>query len=1474
MNVKKPRLEIESLTNLSEDQETEGLDLQAGQTWTYPTNYSLREYQFNIIQEALLKNTLVSLPTGLGKTFIAAVVMYNFFRWYPKGKVIFMAPTKPLVKQQIDACYNITAIPKEATAELTGSKTPESRKNLWNEKRVFFITPQVLQNDLNILTELALNIKCIVIDEAHKAKGNHAYCEVLRKLIVQNKYFRVLALSATPGNNVNDVLEVINNLLIAHLEFRTDDSKDVVPYIFKRSLETVVVPLNEIIISVRDNYIKLLEKCTRFLIQHKVVMGNYINLTRGKIFMTMKNYQESNKQNRGQNYNEILKNLNICHTLYYAFELLLRHGLRSFLLFFEDRVDNFMLKDNVLLLNVLKQVRDYLGPSLNLQNLPDGSITGVPEGAKFGHPKFYMLRDITLEHFRQEINSETRVIVFCEYRETVMEAYGILSLSQPLIKPRIFMGKSSITQRQQLSVIRAFRDGYCNTLISTCIGEEGIDVGNVDLIICFDINNKSPIRMIQRMGRTGRKRQGRVVILVTEGREQQTLKECLIQKENLNHHILQSKVFENEMYKNNPRMIPDESEPKCNKIFITVKQDQSKTPQRKSKNLKDIFKSITTDNKNSVKSNVFDFNEKSYKLQNKVSYFDKDKAYLNVVNNDNGINFEKRIEKLRTLQSVGFVEHSSTTKLLVSLLHSCDSKKFNVPITQMPILLSQTDKTVKSDLSSINKFKQTDIRTIFARSSSAEEIVSTKQITDVPDRNEEKQLLNNKILAYLDTYESNHNPVCKLCEHNFRCCQFLVSHDLEFKISTWTEPDRSIFDSITEENILKFEQILQNDVENKNITNITAEEAKTLNENIDKTINKITFEESDIFNDTFGFVAPKDVNDVLKKCNLSDLSFANVPFTQIEEENQQKEMKIVSSVEANALKNNEQMKKCQNAALENNCSDLFDSFNFFNISALEEIFDNSFEHNSQAFGATILYSPEDCKNHNLHNTTRNKPNLSKLLEQKRNQNPENISDNNVDITSTSPILTKRCTNSLNKQIKNIEISDIADLSIFGLDYADIKQHQFNSVNHVHVPDDKENKKEKNDINLNDFCDNSLLEMFCDTSFQDELSKNSTAIKPLQNENTTPFLSNESKTINQVVKEVDKVIADSSDDVNLLVMPHNLSIKETNTQPAECIDLTLSEEDLSSSISPILKSYRYTQKSLTLSHKMDLNSNNTFLSQQSQNNDHKRFPKTMLALKKTNNSVNNCESIENETIEKEISSNNRTGLALSKQISSTQNQNNLNKFKLGNPSKKLNFTDDDDDDDFELESRMKTSWIRPKNENIKQYDNINVKDLKNVKKGQKKKNKQKWDKCPYVQLEVEVSDFDCSSDELENLDGSFDKSFVDDNITSCLDTTVMHAQYLESLKNTNRGTFKIPNKPLSNINVYSQIEDLQDNTYLNDTFCIGSQEVEPEDPSEMSELEVAESILEKQKKKKLKGAVQKKGIVKRRRIIVSSDSDSS
>ncbi|ODQ66495.1 P-loop containing nucleoside triphosphate hydrolase protein, partial [Nadsonia fulvescens var. elongata DSM 6958] len=110
-------------------------------TYIYPTNLPIRDYQYNIVQRALFSNLLCALPTGLGKTFIASTVMLNWYRWTKTAKIIFMAPTKPLVSQQIEACLGITGMPSHDSSVLIGGAlTPKKREDEWNNKRIFFAT--------------------------------------------------------------------------------------------------------------------------------------------------------------------------------------------------------------------------------------------------------------------------------------------------------------------------------------------------------------------------------------------------------------------------------------------------------------------------------------------------------------------------------------------------------------------------------------------------------------------------------------------------------------------------------------------------------------------------------------------------------------------------------------------------------------------------------------------------------------------------------------------------------------------------------------------------------------------------------------------------------------------------------------------------------------------------------------------------------------------------------------------------------------------------------------------------------------------------------------------------------------------------------------------------------------------------------------------------------------------------------------
>lgn len=150
-------------------------------TWVYPASKAFRTYQYKIVRSALFENTLVTLPTGLGKTFIASAVMFNFYRWFKDGLIFFVAPTKPLVTQQSQSFGStITEIPLNQIAELNGNMSKQNRQKAYKTCKVFFMTPQTLQSDIQDCLFDPTKLTLLVIDEAHRATGNYAYCNVIK----------------------------------------------------------------------------------------------------------------------------------------------------------------------------------------------------------------------------------------------------------------------------------------------------------------------------------------------------------------------------------------------------------------------------------------------------------------------------------------------------------------------------------------------------------------------------------------------------------------------------------------------------------------------------------------------------------------------------------------------------------------------------------------------------------------------------------------------------------------------------------------------------------------------------------------------------------------------------------------------------------------------------------------------------------------------------------------------------------------------------------------------------------------------------------------------------------------------------------------------------------------------------------------------------------------------------------------------
>ncbi|KXG54508.1 uncharacterized protein PGRI_076520 [Penicillium griseofulvum] len=508
---------------------TEALD-----TWLYPTNLGkTRDYQFNITQAGLFHNLLVALPTGLGKTFIAATIMLNWFRWTKDSQIIFVAPTKPLVSQQVSACLDIAGIPRSESTMLTGGASPGIRAEEWKSKRVFFMTPQTLINDLKTGIADPKRVVLLVVDEAHRATGAYAYVEVVKFLRRFNKSFRVLALTATPGSTVESVQAVIDGLDIARVEIRTENSLDIRDYVHARNIEIETFENSDEMVFCMD----LMSAALQPLLDQLRTLNAYwgrdpMGLTAYGLTVARQQWMQSDA---GRNANFGLKGkvnsiFTVLASLAHAIDLLKYHGIVPFyrhVLHFKSSSEGQKGGGG----KYQKQVVQHDSFKKLLSHLEPWSKN--PEF--IGHPKLEYLKSVILNHFMDRGEGKelpgstsqpaTRVMIFVHFRDSAEEVTRVLKRYEPMIRPHVFVGQSSakgsegMDQKTQLRIIEDFKKGTYNTIVATSIGEEGLDIGEVDLIVCYD-SSASPIRMLQRMGRTGRKRAGNITLLLMKGKEE------------------------------------------------------------------------------------------------------------------------------------------------------------------------------------------------------------------------------------------------------------------------------------------------------------------------------------------------------------------------------------------------------------------------------------------------------------------------------------------------------------------------------------------------------------------------------------------------------------------------------------------------------------------------------------------------------------------------------------------------------------------------------------------------------------------------------------------------------------------------------------------------------------------------------------------------------------------------------------------
>jgi ERCC4-related helicase len=489
-------------------------------------NFTPRLYQQTILATINEKNTLVVLPTGLGKTFIFLMLAAQRLQKYPNSKILFLGPTRPLISQYYNVFLDHFEIDKNKMEIFTGLMKPEKRQKLWLEKQIIFSTPQGLENDI-ISNRINLkDVSLIGFDEAHRAVGDYSYVWIAKQYNKTSPFSRILALTASPGSDLEKITEVINNLYIKDVEIRTDDDPDVKPYIQDMKIKWLYVNLP----STFENVQKYLKDCynTKIAKIKEFVKLDFPIETKTELLRLQRDLLFSIKENKDYDAMKAISKVAEAMKVQHALELLESQGTTPLLEFMENIITQAKTTKTKAVRNLAQDI-NFKSALILSRNLKELNIE---------HPKYDELKKLLLNHTKDQ-----KIIIFSQYRDSITSIKNFIN-KLPHITAEIFVGQAKkkgikLTQKEQINLIERFKKNEFNVLVMSSVGEEGLDIPAVDSVIFYE-PVPSAIRTIQRRGRTGRQSKGNVVVLVAKNTRDEGYRWSAHHKENRMNRILKS----------------------------------------------------------------------------------------------------------------------------------------------------------------------------------------------------------------------------------------------------------------------------------------------------------------------------------------------------------------------------------------------------------------------------------------------------------------------------------------------------------------------------------------------------------------------------------------------------------------------------------------------------------------------------------------------------------------------------------------------------------------------------------------------------------------------------------------------------------------------------------------------------------------------------------------------------------------------
>jgi len=440
-----------------------------------------RDYQVNLANQAMKQNCLVILPTGLGKTTVALQVIAEYLL-KGTGGVLLLAPTRVLTNQHYEFLKNNLTI--EDISQITGEDLVNKRKKLWMNS-IICATPEITKNDLDRQIVSPNQFNLVIFDEAHRAIGDYAYVGIVERFVGSN--VKIMGLTATLPSEKEKAKEILTNLRISDVAQRTEESSDVKPFIQETRTQWINVELPLELKQMQGLVKKSLDQRYMELKRNGLKVSDTKSLSQ---LLRLRDFVlRSNRRSA--------KPLFTAIRIHYALNMLESHGVTSFLRFCERT-----------------SKKKGAGIKELFENDPNFtqaiSLAKSAQSKGIEHSKIPKLKEL-LE------STEGKTLIFTSYRDSVEVIHK--KLIDMNIKAGILIGKSGVTglkQKKQIETIQKFRDGTYTVLIATRVGEEGLDISEVNLVIFYD-NVPSSIRYIQRRGRTGRKEAGKLIVLIAKG---------------------------------------------------------------------------------------------------------------------------------------------------------------------------------------------------------------------------------------------------------------------------------------------------------------------------------------------------------------------------------------------------------------------------------------------------------------------------------------------------------------------------------------------------------------------------------------------------------------------------------------------------------------------------------------------------------------------------------------------------------------------------------------------------------------------------------------------------------------------------------------------------------------------------------------------------------------------------------------------